>query len=502
MARLLAVDWDRKEIRLVVGFIRRKELHIERVEAVYLQPDEDVSSALHDAVEMIRAGKAFTLLGVNRSQVELLQMQVPVVSDNELPLMVANQAMRDSSTITEESTLDFITTGTTDEGALNVTAAAISSAGQTEVINTAEAAGIHPSKIQLRPYAAARLFALTSGIDEPCLLINMLSDSFDLTVVENRKVKISRTIQLPDETSAVELHQKILAEIHRTLMLITQEQIAAESVKHIYVFGGEEHLDLFLRVQEEFQIECGAYEVFESVGASKVTISTDPGRYASLVGMMLQHSKGETVDFDFANPRKAPPPPNRNRQKILIAAGVVALVAAGWMYLDDQLADITDKVAALTVERSNKKELAEKAITPARQLKALKDWEARNINWLDELRDISVQLPPSKDAMIQRMSLSLAPEGRGAAGQISFQGFVRDSSIVYELEQSLSDKHHRIRIPRVKERVGDFYGSHYDATLGVNKREPVEYLEQPKTDQAEVPETATKSTSGREKTGN
>ncbi|MEZ6048512.1 MAG: hypothetical protein R3C11_23650 [Planctomycetaceae bacterium] len=85
MARLLAVDWDRKEIRLVLGSARRKELHIERVEAIYLNPDENVSEALHEAVEMMRATKAFTLLGVDRSQVELLQMQVPQASDAELP---------------------------------------------------------------------------------------------------------------------------------------------------------------------------------------------------------------------------------------------------------------------------------------------------------------------------------------------------------------------------------------------------------------------------------
>ncbi|MCA9040080.1 MAG: hypothetical protein KDA65_07035, partial [Planctomycetaceae bacterium] len=449
MARLLAVDWDRKEIRLVVGYASRKELHIERVEAVYLHPEEDVSEALRDSVQMMRAGKALTFLGVNRSQVELLQMQVPAATDNELPLIVANQAMRDSSTITEESTLDYIVTGTGDEGTLSVTAASISAAGQSEVINTAQAAGIHPSEIQLRPYAAARLFALTSGIDEPCLLINLLSDSFDLTVVENRKVKVSRTIQLPEETTSIELYQKILAEIHRTLMLLTQEHIAADAIKHIYVFGGEEHQALFDRIQEEVDIECSPYEVFESVGASKITISTDPGRYASLVGMMLAHCKGEKVDFDFANPRKAPPPPNRYRQPVLIAAGIATLLAAGWMYLDDQLADLKGRVADLKLESSEKKGLVEKAVIPARQLKALEDWEANNVNWLDELREISVQLPPSKDAMIQRMSLSLTPSSKDSTGQISFQGFVRDFSVVSELEQRLAHDFHKIRIPSV-----------------------------------------------------
>ena len=499
MARLLAVDWDRKEIRLVLGSTRRKELHIERVEAVYLHPDEDLSEALRESVQMMRASKAFTLLGVNRSQVELLHMQVPAATDNELPLIVANQAMRESSGITEESTLDFVTTGTAEDGELRVTAAAISAAGQTEVIKTAEIAGIHPAQIQLRPYAAARFFALTSGFSEPCLLINLLSDSFDLTVVENGKVKVSRTIQLPEETSEIELHQRILAEIHRTLMLLTQEHIGAGSVQHIYVFGGEEHQDLFERVKEETDIECGPYEVFESVGASKVTISTDPGRYASLVGMMLAHSKGTAVDFDFANPRKAPPPPNRNRQRFVVAAGVLALIAAGWMYLDDQLAGPQEEVARLTAEQKQKEELAKAAMKPALKLKALNEWEDQNINWLDELREISVQIPSSKDAMIQRMSLSLNPSGRGAAGRISFQGFVRDSSVVRKLEQQLSDEHHQIRIPRVKEQSGDVYGSHYDATLAVNKRAPNEYLESPETEPEETATSANTRISSKKK---
>ncbi len=55
-----------------------------------------------------RLGGVTTLVGVDRSSVELLQFSLPPAQDSELPEMVANQAMRESPQVTEKSILDFV----------------------------------------------------------------------------------------------------------------------------------------------------------------------------------------------------------------------------------------------------------------------------------------------------------------------------------------------------------------------------------------------------------
>src|SRR5882724_3506897 len=105
MARLLAFDWDQQEARYVVASTRGSKLVVEAAASVKLV-DGDGSiqtwrAALQAALEPHRVGRATTLVAVERSQIELVNLTLPPSSDAELPEMVRNQAMREASAISE-----------------------------------------------------------------------------------------------------------------------------------------------------------------------------------------------------------------------------------------------------------------------------------------------------------------------------------------------------------------------------------------------------------------
>ena len=68
--------------------------------------------------------------------------------------------------------------------------------------------------------------------------------------------------------------------------------------------------------------------------------------------------------------------------------------------------------------------------------------------WLDELRDLTLRLPSSRDVVFLRMTMT---GGRGGAGVIHVQGLVRDPSVVARIDRSLHDPYHAVASRRVGE---------------------------------------------------
>ena len=98
-------------------------------------------------------------------------------------------------------------------------------------------------------------------------------------------------------------------------------------------------------------------------------------------------------------------------------------------------------------------------------IQAINEWGENDVNWLDELRDLSLRFPSDRDAVVLRMGLGHA---RGEGGTIDMVGVVRDPVIVTRIENSLRDKHHQISSRHVQERVQEnSYSWHFESSLVV-----------------------------------
>src|SRR5579872_3813585 len=106
MARLLALEWDSYEARVVVASARGESISIDDAFAVALPPrgDEEPGDADRDAVRggaigaalaARRLGRVQCLAAVGRANIELKQLSLPPAPDDELPDLVRFQALRD-----------------------------------------------------------------------------------------------------------------------------------------------------------------------------------------------------------------------------------------------------------------------------------------------------------------------------------------------------------------------------------------------------------------------
>ena len=178
--------------------------------------------------------------------------------------------------------------------------------------------------------------------------------------------------------------------------------------------------------------------------------------------------------IDFLHPRKKPAPPDRRRTLTLagVAAGLLVLLAGyrAW----STFAQVDAENESLTAELDRLDDKFKQAGKQQKIIQAIRDWGESDVNWLDELRDLSLRLPGGRDAMLLRMNMS---HSRTSGGTIEMTGVVRDPVIVSRIENSLRDKFHQIANKHVQERMQDkSYSWHFDSSLVVAPREKGQYV--------------------------
>ena len=134
MARLLALEWDAREARVVVARTRGSEMVVEHAFGVELAPsdpgqtfaDLNVGERIAAALAARNIGRSETLVAVGRASIELRQLTLPACPEDEQPDMVRFQALRQFTGIGDDWPLDFVPLDTGDSESLTVLAAAIS----------------------------------------------------------------------------------------------------------------------------------------------------------------------------------------------------------------------------------------------------------------------------------------------------------------------------------------------------------------------------------------
>lgn len=476
MPRILAIDWDQHEARCVLASATGKKVQVLAAEAVPLvdvaeggeASHPDLGGSLRAMLSEQRTGRAAVLVGVHRAAVELMNFSLPPAKDAELAQLVVIQATRESQTLGQEATLDFVAISEDPRASREVMAAVLPGEMRREVDEACAKAGVKPNRIVLRQLAAASLFLRSVAPQQPCLLVNLVADEADLTVVCEGRAVFLRSVRLPEKAGEDVVQNRLVAEINRTLVVAQQGPLGGASVETVYLFGAlGEHDGLIGRIRGAMQLEVKSVDPFESVDVSDVEVPASAGRYASLLGMVLDEVHASHA-IDFLHPRKPPRPPNR-RRTFAIAAGIALALAIGGGYYYWSLLREADDLNAQYASRVLELDKLLKANAKQQQLiDSVRAWKAGEIVWLDELRELSLRMPPSRDAVVQQMTMS---GGRGNKGVIALQGVVRNPSVVAQIDQSLHDAYHTVDTRRVGEHPrGDEYAWHFDRSISVTPR--------------------------------
>ena len=366
MARLLAIEWDAREIRIAVARRRGKEADFEQAFAIELPtretvPDEHAAPASSDAdigkilaKELAARGlaRSETLVAVGRTSIELRVLSVPPAPPEDLPDMVRFQALKQFSTLGDDWPLDYVPLDNAPDGAINVLAATISPEMVKQLRQPCEAAHVDVRHLVLRPFAAAALWRRRDPGSRCSLMVDLLTDEVDLSVLVDGQVAFLRTVRLSSSAGGEDQVRAMLGEIRRTIAA-AQNQLTGRRVERIILCDdGSDHALLKTQLEKQLELDVEYFDPFSAlslVDDLRARRPDHPGRFAPLLGMLADEAAGAPHAIDFLHPRKRPVPVSYRRRNSLVGAVAASVVlgVAGLIWF--QYNDLDVRAAQLEV---------------------------------------------------------------------------------------------------------------------------------------------------------
>jgi Tfp pilus assembly PilM family ATPase len=456
MPRLLALEWDNREVRVAVATPRGGGAVIEDAFVIPLPPqtagaDVDVSigEVIAAALAEKRVGRVVALAAVGRAGIELKELSLPPAPDDELPDLVRFQALREFHSLGEDWPLDFIPLATPPAAPRKVLAAAVSPQLIEQIRQACLQAKITPEHLVLRPCAAASLLtrARWEAVARVKLLVDLLAEEADLTVLVDNEVVFMRTVRLSGDASAT-----LVGEIRRTVAA-ARNQIGGLTIEAVYLCSGAEHNELTAQIESQVGIVTHLFDPFSGLtlsNALKRNLPASSGRFAPVLGMLLDEAQQKRHTIDFLNPRRRPPPPSQRRRLVWSATAACVVLAAGFSWLNSSLSAMDDEIAELRTQSKSLDKPAEKAKEIEKAAQEIGAWADADVNWLDELRELALDMPPSRDVLLTRLTMgttAAAPTGRPGAytAQMDLEGLLRGADSAAQLEAALRDEFHTVQ---------------------------------------------------------
>ncbi len=442
MARILAIEWDDHEARVVVGNVRSSDLAVEHAFAVPLESDptdtESLGSPLAEALASRGLSKLESIVVLGRNAVELRVLTLPPAAKEDLPDMVRFQAQKEFSSLSADSPLDFVELA---HGDADVTVLAAATPRRTieqvaQLARRWEGEAIH---IVLRPFAAASLW-LRSHPDaesKTVMLIDVVETDADLTVLVDGHVTFLRTVRLPQQADASGKARALLGEVRRT-MVAARSQTGGRRVDQVVWIGAPSDGEEILKsLGESLEQPVEAFEPFSAVTVGRKLKSEPldtPGHFAPLLGALLDHAHAQAHTIDFLHPRKRPAPPDQRRKRIGygIAAAAAILLISGAIF--GRLWMLDAQIAELEAELSSRQTILKKSSELIDKREKLDEFARQDVTWLDEIVSASERIPPADDVILRSLLVSLYKE---PGGRMFLKGYVRSPEMIRTLEDSL-----------------------------------------------------------------
>lgn len=457
MSKILAVDWDVGEARVAVARRRGAEAIVEQVLSIPLpDPSENGHIRASDIGPLLAADlqkhriSGDCLVGMGRVGLELRQLALPPMPDEELPEVVRFQAARQFSALGDDWTIDYLPLSADPQQPRRVLACVLPAKQLARIQQIVSGAGLRAKRLLLRPCAAASLLVHGNGshpAQQPVLLVDLLHHEADLTAIVGGQVVYVRTARLPAAPHSDEQHDALAGEIRRTLAAV-RNQYAADPLQAVILCGETaEHSELIDRLGQHLEMPVRCMDPFEYVALDpqlKERLPERRGRFAPLLGMLVDECRGAPPALDFLNPRKRPEAPNRRRlyAALAVAVALVLCLAAGglWMTLrglDRQIAGLEDELARLRREN-------ESLQTVQHQAEQIDAWAAADPVWLDEFYRLAERFPPAESAHLTSLETQVLDT---AVGRMHLHGFVDQHQRIAELEGTLRDEYRRVFVP-------------------------------------------------------
>jgi hypothetical protein len=193
-----------------------------------------------------------------------------------------------------------------------------------------------------------------------------------------------------------------------------------------------------------------------------------PGRFAAVLGMVLADLEQAGHAIDFLHPRHAVARriPYNKRKVAAVAVGV--LVVAYLIFGRIEHWWLAREVHQLEVQSQRLDTALVAAEKVAASSNEIAKWANADVGWLDQLRELSEDFPPARQATLSQLTLMAAPASVG--GEMQLKGWAQNTEAITALEQSL--RGHARRLGGVNSREDHSSGQyswHFETSVFVGR---------------------------------
>lgn len=451
MPNSIALEWGEQHIVAVEGGgsgsltdIRRL-LRIDRPAA--FADDEDTEQAgqwlkQQLANHGIRSNQAH--ICVPRHDVVTRQIEVPNIDEAELPGLVHMQAETSFATSVDQLALDFLCLPRNpDAETRQVVMATINRETLQRILRITKSAGIDTLSVGISSIAVAQM-AMDTNTDrenDVNLIVFQNGQRLEMTLCHGSSVLFMHSGQLTVDDSTSRANSA-WTEIRRALG--AQTKVSGDlSVDHCFLIGSPQFCQSLQSLCED-RLRCDVETIdpikAQYVGRCPSNTPDSTSVFAPPVGLLRAANQAAIERIDFLNPRRPVVQKDYRQIRLRLAAAAVALVTLISLGVTRwQVGNVQQQISDMQRKLDDINETVKKGQPIVKANELLKQWDQRNIDWLQHMLDINTQLPGTDTVLLKDCRFDFATGGNGL-GQITANGLAKTRQAVEQLCDRLAQQ--------------------------------------------------------------
>jgi len=416
-SRVAVVHWDRENLHFMVVAPKSKKLTLADVGSV---PHADVANpflalAKHFREHSIQVQRLVVLL--SRPELDLLTLTLPPADASELPALVASEVEQQLGEADEPPAIDFYVLPNSNVSRVEGTQA--TALNGVQVLAFALPANVHRTLQSQITGAGFRAVAICSRHLSPlgilrrrhvpestlAVSVHLYASEAELAICCGSEPILLRSIRInPDDPSRVA--EQIWLESQRCLALLPNEVDDLPFSWFVYTTceasyqvaqALEEHEHITIQpVDPLIGWEVEPQE--QSEGAMKFASAANAGAAWEFLN--------DELPVDLLSPKRPPRAANPMIRWAAMGAAAAMVLAIGTYFLLSDVKRLSDEVQTLEGELLSAKKVTAKYQEKADQVAAVENWLSDQVDWVDELNELSKRLPDGQNATVRRLTAS------------------------------------------------------------------------------------------------
>ncbi|MFO0264779.1 MAG: hypothetical protein ACK53V_24385, partial [Planctomycetota bacterium] len=453
---LVVLEWDRDELRYLWAGQAARRLVIRAIGRIQpgdttptdetpataepttpptsASPASSADSLLGELKLRLRAKNSRAILVLSRGDVEEFEATLPPASDAELAELVINEAHKHLANA-DEARLDYLEVERAPDQTRRLSIFALPQPAFAKQQAAIKQQGWTLSSLPIRHVAAASLLRKQVDLSSQprSILVNLNRNDIELLIFEFERIILVRTISFAADNDPVALAERLAIEIQRSLMVTAKaeaEQTATPD--QIYIFGQEsEQRPLADRLTANLQLATTILNPIEAFVAFPKDLPSELHHFTGLLGSLIEEPADRTIDL-LNSKCGRPKSPWLRRGLFYGGAAAAALVGTVW-WAFDQVSQIQDSNADLKRQLTKLEKQLEQLEDKTAVVEQISAWRVDDINWLDELRELSDRFPERSLVQVKSMTLSSSPANPGV---IAMNLQAKNESVITQMEQT------------------------------------------------------------------